>query len=41
MPLSSSRKKIRAADELARHVLERTTGFEPATPGLGSQCSTN
>ena len=20
---------------------KRTTGFEPATPGLGSQCSTN
>jgi hypothetical protein len=26
--------------DLARE-LERTTGLEPATPGLGSQCSTN
>ena len=28
-------------DGFQAFLLKRTTGFEPATPGLGSQCSTN
>ena len=38
--IGGSTTELRRPDETYKKIVERETGFEPATLGLGSRCST-